>query len=73
MLRNVVIMAASGIVLFSKEYANAIAQVHHPASPWLSSSLGTNAALPLVRAEDCCGSCDVCLGQELRWRIRPND
>lgn len=27
MLRNVLIMAASGIVLFSKEYANAVAQV----------------------------------------------
>ena len=27
MLRNVLIMASSGIVLFSKEFANAIAQV----------------------------------------------
>lgn len=30
MLRNVLIMASSGIVLFSKEYTNAVAQVTTP-------------------------------------------
>lgn len=30
MLRNVLIMASSGIVLFSKEYVNGVAQVRTP-------------------------------------------
>lgn len=41
MLRNVLIMASSGIVLFSKEYANAVAQV--PVSAIVSALYACNS------------------------------
>lgn len=49
MLRNVLVMAASGIVLFSKEYANAVAQVRNGllAAVELSRALSLSRSLSL--------------------------
>lgn len=48
MLRNVLIMASSGIVLFSKEYVNGVAQVSDSFSGSARGS-GLSRWLPCVR------------------------